>query len=126
MSSSEGYQPPPPQQYSPQYAPPPQYASGSSSRRVIKRIDVLSAGKVFAVASALIVAVFGLFFVLLAICGLFSSLTGNNGGGGGVGGGVVLFGYVIGGVVYGILGFIVGGLYFRVLKIGSPWVGGPG
>src|SRR3954466_8272464 len=123
MSSSE-YPPP-----APQYQQPyPQQAMGMSSRRVIRRVDVLSAAKVVAIMSALFWAVWGLILIFFgALCGgLFSAVLPNTNSGGGLGAGLIgsLFGWLIGILFVAIFGFITGALYAWVYNMASQWIGG--
>ena len=128
MSSSE-YPPPPNPQYQQPY--PQQYAApASSSRRVVRRVDVLSAAKVFAIMSALFWAVWGLILIFFgALCGgLFAAVlpTNDSGAAGGLGAGLIgsLFGWLIGIVFVAIVGFITGALYAWVYNMASQWIGG--
>jgi uncharacterized membrane protein len=85
-----------------------------------------------AVLSALIWAVFGLFFLILGLCGVLGSAgalyrteTGSAGGGAMAAGGVifVLF-YLVGIFIYAIFGGIVGAFYAWLYNVTARWTGG--
>lgn len=100
-----------------------------TSVHTIRRINVMSALKIGAIATTLIWAVLGLVFVLFSICfsGLAASTSSYYGNTGGVfAGGVVgaIFVYIIGLVLYGIIGAVVSALYAWIYNLTAGWVGG--
>lgn len=99
--------------------------SGLPAVRHIRRVGVGSAFKVGALVSALLIAVFGIFFVVLpSLIGasLLGALGGNGAGGFGLVTGLLIYFGLI--VFYGLLGGIFGALYAFFYNLVARWVGG--
>ncbi len=97
--------------------------------QTIRHISVSSAFKVGAVLTALVFAVLGFFVVFLPSlfgASLLGAMLGNQGGGSAFGtgliGGIIL--YVLGIVVYAILGGIGGAIDAWLYNVVAGWVGG--
>lgn len=88
---------------------------------VIKRIGVLSAGKITGIITAAIGLIFGILMFL------FGSLAGSLAGAGN-GGGVMAIGGVAGLIIfpimYGVFGFIGGVIQAFIYNLAAGWVGG--
>ncbi|MCR6662525.1 MAG: hypothetical protein NVV60_05100 [Luteimonas sp.] len=91
---------------------------------IIKKLDVISVGKISGIIAAAIGLIAGLLFFIFG--GLIGGLIGaNQGGGGGLiafGGGV--FGLVLLPILYGVLGFIGGLIQAFIYNIAAGFVGG--
>lgn len=86
----------------------------------IKRIGVLSVGKMFLIVYALFGLIAGAIFTLVAITGL--SMSGESGAGAGI-----LFGIgaiIILPIIYGVVGFISGIIFGAIYNIAARYVGG--
>ncbi len=114
------------QYYAQQYAAPV-----TRTRRTIRRVGAWSAFKVGAVVSGLIWLVIGAFFLVFALCGVLGSFgaLGSNMGNQSVprnlalGGTTALIVYVVGIILYAIIGGIVGALY-ALLYNATAWITG--
>lgn len=99
-----------------------------TSVRTIRRINVMSALKVGAIATALVWAILGLIFVIFSLCfsGMLATMIPDNNGGGAFAGGLIgtIIFYVIGIVLYGIIGGVVSALYAWIYNLTAGWVGG--
>jgi hypothetical protein len=95
----------------------------------LRRITVGSAFKVGAALSALLFAVLGFFVVLLPGifgAGILGALLGDQGGGGAFGLGFIgsLIAYVLGIVIYWIVGGIISAIEAWLYNIVAGWIGG--
>ena len=86
----------------------------------IKKIGVLSLGKILGILYAIIGLIMGIFFTLFALVGLVSSS-------GGLGTLRILFG--VGAIIllpifYGVLGFVSGILMAFIYNLVASWIGG--
>ncbi len=88
---------------------------------IIKRIDVLSAGKISGIIAAALGLIAGL--VILLFGSVFSGLMGSEAGGSfaALGG---IMGVIILPILYGVLGFIGGALQAFIYNIAAGFVGG--
>lgn len=91
--------------------------------KTVNRIGVGSAFRVGAALSAFLFLVLGFFIVLLP--GLFGAdlmreILGSSSGGAGV----AIIVYVVGTILYAIVGGIVGAIYAWLYNIAAGWVGG--
>lgn len=103
----------------------PSTLSGRPVMHRIRRIGVGSAFKVGAVLSALLFAVFGIFFLVLpGLFGatIFGASFGRQGGAGVLL--ISLIGYVLGTVFYGLIGGVFMALYAWLYNLVAGWVGG--
>lgn len=99
--------------------------SGRPVMQRIRRIGVGSAFKIGAVLSALLFAVFGIFFLVLpGLFGatIFGAFFGRQGGAGVLV--ASLIGYVLGTVCYGLIGGVFMALYAWLYNLVAGWVGG--
>jgi len=95
-------------------------------------VGVGSTFKVSAVLCALIWAVFGLFFLILGLCGALGSLgaqsrlDNSSPGGGALAAGsiVFVFVYVFGILIYALFGGIIGAFYAWLYNVTARWTGG--
>lgn len=86
---------------------------------VIKHIDVLSAGKIYAIIAAAVGLIAGVVFFLFG--SLLGSAMGGHGGSAFFGG---IAGVIVLPIVYGIFGFIGGIIQAFVYNLAAGWVGG--
>ncbi|WP_417472784.1 hypothetical protein [Luteimonas mephitis] len=89
---------------------------------IIKRIDVLSAGKIAGIIAAAIGLIAGLLFLLFG--GLLSGLAGQGQGGGMLAMGGGLLGVIVLPILYGVFGFIGGVVQAFIYNIAAGFVGG--
>jgi len=90
---------------------------------IIKRIDVLSAGKISGIIAAAIGLIAGLLFLLFG--SMIAGLAGQQQDGGGLiamGGGIV--GVIALPIIYGIFGFIGGVIQAFIYNLAAGFVGG--
>ncbi len=86
---------------------------------IIKRIDILSAAKIFGIISAAFGLLAGIFIFLFG--GVLGSLLGDAGGVGFVGGFMAV---IILPVMYGIFGFVGGALQAFIYNLAAGFIGG--
>lgn len=86
---------------------------------IIKRIDVLSAGKIYAIIAAAVGLIAGV--ILFLFGGMLSHMGGNSSSLGMVGGAM---GIILLPIMYGIFGFIGGIIQALIYNLAAGWVGG--